>query len=81
MPGPWWKQPDSFPGPVRKPIHDFSRFCDARTAEHINNNRNNAFSRDLQARFNNPVEAILLLRGRLEKTHTNAEFLLSMNID
>jgi transcription termination factor Rho len=28
----------------------------------------------------NPVEAIQLLRGRLEKSHTNAEFLLSMNL-
>jgi transcription termination factor Rho len=28
----------------------------------------------------NPVEAIQLLRGRLEKNHTNAEFLLSMNL-
>jgi transcription termination factor Rho len=28
----------------------------------------------------NPVEAIQLLRGRLEKAHTNAEFLLSMNL-
>jgi len=28
----------------------------------------------------NVVEAIQLLRGRLEKAHTNAEFLLSMNL-
>jgi transcription termination factor Rho len=28
----------------------------------------------------NPVEAIQLLRSRLEKTHTNAEFLMSMNL-
>jgi transcription termination factor Rho len=28
----------------------------------------------------NPVESIQLLRGRLEKTKTNAEFLLSMNL-
>jgi transcription termination factor Rho len=28
----------------------------------------------------NPVEAIQLLRSRLEKAHTNAEFLLSMNL-
>jgi transcription termination factor Rho len=28
----------------------------------------------------NPVEAMQLLRGRLEKSHTNAEFLLSMNL-
>ena len=29
----------------------------------------------------NPVEAMELLKGRLEKTKTNAEFLLKMNLD
>ena len=29
----------------------------------------------------NPVEAIELLKGRLTKTRTNAEFLMTMNLD
>jgi len=29
----------------------------------------------------NPVEAVELLKGRLTKTRTNAEFLMTMNLD
>jgi transcription termination factor Rho len=29
----------------------------------------------------NPVEAVELLKGRLAKTRTNAEFLMTMNLD